>query len=261
MADYVLIRKSRNVLSSILHVVFNLALGVGSIFLTLLTGSWVLGIVLVLISKWRIFAVRPRFWFLNIKSSLVDLIVGASFVLIAYCSGTTLIPVHSILAVCYSLWLIWLKPKSTLEATEVQALVAVFLGSTAATLMAADADAVWLVMTCFVIGYGAARHVLVQTDDHDYGIITVSAGLVAAEIAWLCHNWLIVYPFSATGIIIPQLSIILTVVAFAFGTCYKAALKDKNGELRFSEVGLPVAFSVLIIFIVITWFSQPIFNV
>lgn len=260
MADYALIRKSRNTLSSILHVVFNLVLGVGSIFLTMLTGSWVLGIILVLISKWRIFAVRPRFWFLNIKSSLVDLIVGASFVLIAYCSGTSLLPVHIILAVCYSLWLIWLKPLSSNWATEAQALVAVFLGSVAATLMAADADAIWLVATCFILGYGAARHVLVQTDEKDYGIITLAAGLLFAEIAWACHNWLIVYPFNNTGIIIPQLSIILTVLAFALGNCYQSILHN-SGKLKYSEVGLPIAFSVLIIFIIVVWFSQPIFNV
>ena len=260
MADYVLIRKSRNVLSSVLHIVFNLILGIGSIFLTLLTGSWVLGIILVLISKWRVFAVRPRYWFLNIKSSLVDLIVGSSFVLCAYCSGTSILPVHIILAAGYSLWLIWLKPKSTTLATEMQSLFAVFIGSAAATLMAADADSIWMVLACFVIGFGSARHVLVQTDDHDYGLITLSAGLIAAEIAWLSHNWLIVYPFSGTGIIIPQLSIILTAAAFAFGVCYKAILKG-DGHLKFSEVALPVTFSVLIIFIVVTWFSQPIFNV
>lgn len=260
MTDYALIRKSRNVLSSVLHVLFNLALGTGSIFLTLITGSWVLGIVLVLISKWRIFAVRPRYWFLNIKSSLVDLIVGASFVLIAYCSGTTLLPIHIILAACYSLWLIWLKPLSSNRATEAQALIAIFLGSAATTLIAANADSLWLTLICFIIGYGSARHILIQTDEKDYGIITLSAGLIFAEVAWACHNWLIVYPFNNIGLIIPQLSIILTTLAFAIGSCYKATIKN-SGKLKFSDVAMPVTFSVLIIFIVVTWFSQPIFNV
>ena len=99
MADYILIRKSRNILSTVLHIVLNILLGVGSIFLTTITGSFGLGLLLVLVSKWRIFAVRPRYWLLNIKSSLVDLIVGFSFVLIAYCSGTIVRPIHLILAV------------------------------------------------------------------------------------------------------------------------------------------------------------------
>lgn len=260
MADYALVRKSRNALSTIIHVVFNLVLGAGSIFLTMLTGSWVLGIILVLISKWRVFAVRPRFWFLNIKSSIVDLVVGTSFVLIAYCSGTTLMPIHIMLAIGYSVWLIWLKPLSSHRAAEMQAMFAVFLGSIATTLMAANADAIWMVLACFIIGYGAARHVLIQTDEKDYGILTVTSGLIFAEVAWICHNWLIVYPFSNTGIIVPQLSIILTVLAFGVGNCYQSILRN-DGKLKFSEVGLSVSFSIIIIFIVVTWFSQPIFNV
>ena len=84
MADYVLIRKSRNVISSVLHVFLNILLGVGSVAITIATGSWIIGIILVIISKWRVFAVRPRYWLVNILSSLVDLIVGSSFVFIAY---------------------------------------------------------------------------------------------------------------------------------------------------------------------------------
>ena len=98
MADYSIIRKSRNTLSSFLHVLMNILLGVGSISVTLISGSWILGIILVLISKWRIFAVRPRYWLLNLKSSLVDLIVGASFVVLAYLSGTEILPIHILLA-------------------------------------------------------------------------------------------------------------------------------------------------------------------
>ena len=82
MADYVLIRKSRNMLSSFLHVFLNLVLAIGSIYITFKTTSVVLGLVLVLLSKWRMFAVRPRYWVLNLKSNLVDLIVGCSFVVI-----------------------------------------------------------------------------------------------------------------------------------------------------------------------------------
>ena len=267
MSEYIFIRRSRNALSSFLHVFMNILLGVGSVAITFLTASWVSGIVLVLISKWRIFAVRPRFWLLNIKSNLVDLIVGASFVLIAYCSGTELLPVHIILAGLYTLWLIILKPLSTESATKLQALVAVYLGTTAATLMAASANSIFLVLACFVIGYGASRHVLVQSSEgkEDFTIITLACGLAAAEVAWLCHGWLIVYMFNGgwvgnTGIIIPQLSIIMVLLAFLFGCAYGAIVK-RDGKLKASDILMPAIFSLLIIAIVVIWFSKPIFDV
>ena len=267
MSDFILFRKSRNIASNILHVVLNILLGVGSVILTIITGSWILGIILVILSKWRMFAVRPRYWLLNLKSNLVDLIVGVSFILITYCSGNSEIYfVHYLLAVLYSLWLVVLKPMSTPIAAGVQALTAVFLGTIAATLMSASADSIFLVAACFVIGYGASRHVLVQSDDNDFTIVTLSCGLVSAEIAWLCHSWLIVYKFTNvpvlgnTGIIIPQLSILLTLLAFCFSTVYRSIIKH-DGKLKLADVIMPVIFTIIVAAIIIIWFSKPIFDI
>ncbi|MBQ8992027.1 hypothetical protein IJ103_01060 [Candidatus Saccharibacteria bacterium] len=266
MADYVLIRKSRNVLSSILHVVLNILLGVGSIFLTAITGSYLLGFLLVIVSKWRIFAVRPRYWLLNLKSSLVDLIVGFSFVLIAYCSGPTLpsffehpFHIHYVLALLYTLWLIFLKPLSSSRATIAQSLVAVFLGTTAAVRLSATYDSSILVLSALFIGWAATRHVLVQSDDNNFRLVTFVCGLICAELAWIFHAWLIVYSFGDTGIIIPQLSIILTVFAFAFARVYQSLLKN-DGEPKKDEILVPTIFSVLIIFAIVVFFSNPSFH-
>src|ERR1700729_3396252 len=37
--------------------------------------------VVILLSKWRMFAVRPRFWASNIRANSIDIIVGLSVVL------------------------------------------------------------------------------------------------------------------------------------------------------------------------------------
>ncbi len=260
MADYVLIRRSRNIISSILHVLLNILLGVGSIFITVITGSWILGAFLVLISKWRIFAVRPRYWLVNILSSLVDLSVGISFVLIAFCSGTNWLPIHTILAVGYTLWLLFLKPKSSELAAEIQSLISVFLGSTSLTMLFASSDSVFLTIGCFMVGFIASRHLLVQSDNNEFGLLTYACGLITAEIAWLSSSWLIVYTFGSTGIVVPQLSIILTIVAFVSGRVYKAGIKN-DGVIKFSEVATPLIFSVLLLVVLMIWFSNPIFDV
>ena len=260
MADYILIRKSRNILSSVLHVVLNILLGCGSIAVTVVSGSWILGVILVAISKWRVFAVRPYYWLTNIKSSLVDIIVGVSFVLIAYCSGTTVLPIHIILAVLYTLWLIVLKPRSSETAAEMQSIAAVFLGTTAAVLIAASLNSLVIVIASFIIGYAASRHVLVQSDDNDFALVTRICGLVSAEIAWLCHSWLIVYSFGNTGIIIPQLSIVLAAFSFVFGRIYKSIIKH-DGKLKMDEIVVPVVFGLGVIVMLMVWFSKPIFDV
>lgn len=260
MADFVFIRKSRNALSSMLHVILNIALAVGSIYITWATGSFLIGLLLVFLSKWRMFAVRPRYWEFNLKSNLVDLIVGCSFIFIAYSAGSTILPIHFVTAVLYSLWLVVLKPKSSEVATNLQSLFAMFFGTAALTLMTASTDSIFLVLGCFIIGYASARHVLVQGEDSDYNVVILIAGIISAEIAWLCHNWLIVYSFSGTGIIIPQLSLILTIVAYLFGFIYKS-LSRNDGKIKWAEISMPAVFSMLLIALIVIWFSQPIFNV
>lgn len=260
MADFVILRKSRNALSSFLHVILNIALATASILVTWTTGSPLIGLILVGISKWRMLAVRPRYWELNLKSNLVDLIVGCSFILIAYCSGKTFLPVHILLIALYSIWLVVLKPRSTELATNLQSLLAIFFGSTALTMMSASGNSAYMVVGGFVLGYAAARHILVQGEDKDYNIIILAAGIISAEIAWLCHSWLIVYSFAGTGIIIPQLSIIMVIVAYIFGYVYRSITKN-NGQFKWSEVGMPTIFAILIIAIIVLGFSQPIFNV
>ena len=260
MSDYIFIRKSRNILSTILHVVLNILLGFGSVFITLATSNWIFGIILVLISKWRIFAVRPRYWFLNIKSNLVDLIIGISFVMLAFYAGSSLLPIHLILGALYTVWLIWIKPLSSEKASEIQALIAVFLGTSTAALISANYNSVFMVLISFVVGYGASRHVLVHSSDHDFTLLTLICGLVCAEIAWLCHSWMIIYSFPTIGVIIPQVAIIMTIFAFIFNCTYKAIFK-RSGKLKLPDIALPAIFSILAIAIIILWFSNPVFNV
>ena len=260
MADYIALRKGRNILSSLLHIILNVLLGVGSIAITVITGNWIIGILLVLTSKWRIFAVRPRYWWLNFRSNLVDLIVGASFVLLAFYAGANWLPVHGFLGAFYTVWLVIIKPLSSEWATELQALIAVFLGMSAASVLTGGIDSIWLVFFAFVIGYAASRHVLVQSDDRDFACLTSVCGLVLAEVAWLCHSWLIVYKINSLGIVIPQLAIISTIITFLAIRVYRS-ITNRDGVLRISDVAIPLAFGIATIAIMVIWFSKPIFDI
>ena len=260
MADYIFIRKSRNALSSLLHVILNLLLAVVSIGVTLITGNCIIGIILVIISKWRIFAVNHRYWLLNIRSSLVDFIVGVSFVLLAYAAGTTLLPVHIALMVGYAVWLIFIKPRSSANATIVQAIIAIILGTTAASIFAAITDSLVLVAATFIIGFAATHHVLIQNDDRDATFISLVCGLIFSEISWMSYTWLILYTIGTSGICISQLSLVLAVLAFSFFKI-QAEISKHGNKFRFANVAMPIIFSLLVIVVLVIGFSQPRFNI
>ena len=260
MADYVLARKSRNIASNMVHILLNILLGVGSVLITVLSGSPLLGLLLVLISKWRVFAVRARYFAINLKSNLVDMIVGASVILLAYYAGPSFLPVDFILATFYVVWLIFIKPLSSERALLVQSLIAVFLGISAATILSANLNSIVITALAFLIGYAASRHILVQTSDKDFTLTTLVCGLIFAEITWLCHSWSIIYTFGTTGVRIPQVAIILTIFAFVYNYARQAMIKYQD-DFRFKHILGPVAFGVILVGIIVIFFSKPIFNI
>lgn len=260
MADYVLFRKSRNIATNAVHVFMNILLGIGAVLITVFSGSPLLGVLLVLVSKWRVFAVRSRYLWLNIKSNLVDLIVGLSIVVLSYFAGSTLMPVHFILMTIYIIWLLIVKPMSSETANLVQSLTAVFLGISATTAMSVNFNSLLATVLAFLVGYAASRHVLVQTSEKDFTLTTLVCGLVFAEVAWLCNAWSIVYTFGSTGIRVPQVAIILTIFAFIYNYARQAMVRDPE-TFRFKQIAGPVLFGAALVVIIVLWFSDPIFNI
>ena len=260
MADFVFVRKSRNIASTAVHVFLNILLGLGAVLITVFSGSPLLGILLVLMSKWRIFAVRRRYLWLNIKSNLVDLIVGLSIVILTYFAGSTLMPVDFVLMAIYIIWLLFIKPLSSETATLAQSLIAVFLGISATTIMTASFNSLLAVVLAFLVGYAASRHVLSQTNDKDFTLTTLVCGLVFAEVAFMCSSWAIVYTFGSTGIRIPQVAIILTIFAFIYNYARQAMVRYQE-DFRFKNIAGPVIFGAVLVGIIVLWFSNPIFNI
>lgn len=239
----------------------------GAVLITVFSENPALGIILVLVSKWRVFAVRSRYIWINIKSNLVDLIVGLSIVMLSYYSSTArsfdepldFVYIGIYMAI-YIVWLLFIKPMSSEKATMAQALIAVFLGISASTIMSATLDSIVAVLLAFVIGYAACRHVLVQAGGGVAGLTTLSCGLVFAEIAWLSHSWEIIYSFGDSGIRIPQCAIILTIFAFAYNYARQALLRHRE-DFRFKDIMGPIIFAILLIGVIVIFFSNPAFNI
>lgn len=263
MADFIMLRKGRNALSSATHVILNIALAVISTALTVISGYWIFGVLLVLLSKWRIVAVRPRYWWVNLKANLVDLTVGISLALLVYIAGTDngLNIWHILLTIIYAAWLVIIKPRSDSVWTEVQALFAIFFGTFVTAIMTAQLDPIFGVIISFIIGYGASRHVLMQGDDRDFTLVTFICGLLMSEMSWIFYHWCIVYRLSEdTTFVIPQLPIAASVIFFMIARGYKSALHH-DGKIRATDIIAPALFSAIVLFVMIFFFSEASFDI
>ena len=262
MADYVLLRKGRNKLSTITHIFLNIALAVITTALIVISGNWIFGVLLVLLSKWRIVAVRPRYWWINLKANLVDLIVGVSLALLTFMAGVDSLNVwHIILTVIYAGWLVVVKPRSEPIMTEMQSLFALFFGTFASALITSQLDPIVGGLVGFVIGYGASRHVLIQSDDRDYNLTTFVCGLIVAEMSWIFYHWSIVYRLGeGATLAIPQLPIVSAILFFLFVRGYKSASRH-DGKIRADDILIPAIFSVSIILVMLFFFSVASFDI
>lgn len=262
MADFIALRKGRNALSTVLHISLNIALAVISTALTVISGSWIFGVMLVLLSKWRVIAVRPRYWWINIKANLVDFVVGVSLVFLVYAVGREGWNIwHTLLTLIYTVWLIFIKPRSEALMTEVQAMFALFFGTFATAIMTAQFDPLLGVLFSFIIGYGASRHVLIQSDDHDFTLTTFICGLMVAELSWIFYYRTIAYSFGEDVIFaIPQLPIVVCTLFFLFARGYKSALRH-DGKIRADDVIAPAIFSVSLMFVMVFFYSMAGYNV
>ena len=246
--------KRRSLLSEVAYIALNVALA-GAILAVLLTTESVLAAIgLVLLSKWRVFAVRSRYWLANIKANLVDTIVGISMVvLIAAASGA--LAAQIVLTLLYIGWLLIIKPRGKRVYVATQAFAAVFLGITALMTVSYNWPSSVVVLGMWLIGYASARHILSSYEEAHSSFYSLVVALVYAELGWLAYHWTFAYDVALFGALkIPQIALIMLGMAFLTDRIY--ASYRKHDHIRSADVLLPSLLTVSIILILLLFFNR-----
>lgn len=115
-----------------------------------------LALLVILLSKWRMFAVRPRFWPANIRANAVDIIVSVSLLIFMIHSEGQLPQI--LWATAYIVWLLVVKPASSALMVSLQAMIGLLFGLTALFLNWGDGALYGLVLSTAMICYLVARH-------------------------------------------------------------------------------------------------------
>ncbi len=249
-------RKHGSLVSEVVYVLLNVGLAAAVLALVYLFPSLpILAYLLVILSKWRVLSVRPRFWWDNFQANFLDLLLGVSVVTMLS-SAREVFVLQLAIAGLYALWLVVLKPMTSRLAVQTQAAVTQFVAITA-LLSTAYAWSSWgVVLGMWVIGYISARHVLVAYEEDDVTFLSLVWGLIVAELGWVAYHWTFAYTFGAADSIfkIPQIAIIITVMAYLVASGY--SVYKTKGKLKFNDVIWPSLFVLGIIVIMLL----PFFN-
>ncbi len=248
--------RRKNFVSEVLHVVLNMALA-AAVFALVASGSIALAFALVIVSKWRILAVRPRYWWANIQANIVDLAASLGIVVLMYTAGRLSISfeLQVVLAVLYAIWLIVVKPRSGRRWVAAQAAISLFLGTWALLAVGYLLPLTVVVAGMYVIGYGAARHVVAAYSESQPILVAMVFGLLVAEIGWVEYHWTVGYGTDLMGDFkVAQGAIIIMMVGFLAERLY--ALHESGREITKAEVAIPVVFTLLIITVLAGIFSS-----
>lgn len=263
--EFLRAHKRRSLLSEIIYILLNIGLAIAILMFVWATGTPWLALLLVLLSKWRVLAVRPRYWFTHIESNMVDIIVGISTVILLYLVNQSAIQhgviFQLIIAALYACWLLLLKPRAKRSAIALQASVAVTVGTIALASVSYEWPSFLVVLLIWVIGYSSARHVLAAYSETDVRILSLVWAFILAEIGWLTYHWTIAYPFIfAPTLKIPQMTIIVLCLSFLAERTY--ASYHKHGAVKQSDIILPLLFTIgLLLALLVTKLNQAAIGV
>ncbi|OVE79117.1 hypothetical protein BVY00_01250 [bacterium G20] len=209
-----------------------------------------IAIALVLISKWRIVAVRPRYWLANIVANGVDILVGVSLVM--FMSNTSVTWWQLFWMVSYIGWLTWLKPRSDVLSVSAQAMIGQLLGLAVLYLKFGDSSLPALVAGTWAVTYLAARHFLTSFEEPHTALLAHVWAFFSASLAFILGHWLLFYGTVA------QIIVFLTVIGYCLAALYYLDAAERlTPSLQRQMLGIMAAI-LLIVIVLSDWTGSTV---
>jgi hypothetical protein len=101
----------------------------------------------------------------------------------------------------------------------------------------------------WLAAFGPVYAVLYRRGERAAGVMAATWGVVAVEIAWVLELWLFTYTSSGGYLLVPQPALILSALAYCFGSIY---LSQRQGSLSRGRLTEYLLIGLILIAIVIT---------
>jgi len=232
--------KPKKGFANIFHVGLNIVLPF-LVFILVRISFVPLAMGLVIAAKWRMFAVKPRYWPANVRANAIDIIVGLSFV-------TFMVHAPSqawqfVWAIIYAVWLVVVKPRSAPLWVMIQAMAGQLLGLMAVYITWGRAPLAWLIIVTWGICYLAARHFLTCFDEPLTSMLSHIWGYFAAALTWVLGHWLLYYG------VVAMPTLLLSIIGFGLAVLYYLEVNDRLSVLVRRQIVLIMTTIVLVLII------------
>jgi hypothetical protein len=244
--------KNRNWFIEIFHWLLNLAL-TAAVFAAVVifpATPWP-ALALVLLAKWRIFAVRPRYWWTNLIANLPDLLLGWGLATLMWWSGSFWVQIA--LSVFYLIWLVYIKPQHRHIWVLIQAGLAQFVAFNALFTVGYLLPIWVIVPIAFIIGFAVARQVLGLHEESAKTMLSTVWGIITALLSFAAWHWTVAYQI-VPSLQIAQMTIIITVLGFITERAYDSFARN-DGTVKWSDLQWPAIFAGAVLVVVLFVFG------
>jgi len=242
--------KPKNGFANLVHIGLNALLPALIYILVQIEELWPLAISLVFLSKWRMLAVRPRYWAANIRANAIDIMVGVSTVIFMISTFSSKWQV--IWALVYVAWLVILKPGTSTIFISLQAAIAQLTSLMALFLISGELPLYVLVISSWLICYLSARHFFTSFDEPYTQLYSHLWAYFAAALVWVLGHWLLFYN------VLAQPTLFLTVIGYSLASMYYLDNVDRLSSAWRKQFILIVVAIVAILLIFSDWGDKAI---
>ncbi len=235
--------------SHFLHIVFVALLPLVVFGLVRLNLDMV-ALAVIVLGKWRMFAVKPRHWMPHIRTNAVDIIVGLG--LLACMVSASNILWQLLWLALYEVWVLFIKPKSSLLMVSAQAMVAQVLGSVSMFLVLESSPLAVYVVLYGAIAYFTARHFLGSFDEPHSHILASQWAFFASALMWVLGHWLLFFGPVA------QVAILLSTIGCSVWGLYYLHETDRLTKLIQRQIMVATVTVILVVIIFADWGDKAI---
>lgn len=204
----------------------------------------------VLLSKWRMLAVRPRHWPANIRANSIDIIVGLS--LVSFIAQAPSQAWQLVWALSYGLWLTLIKPRSTVLWNTIQAGTGQLIGLGAIYAVWGRSSLLLLVLVSWAVCYLSARHFFSSFDEPLSSLMSHVWGYFGAALTWVLGHWLLYYGF------LSQPTLIISLLAFGGAALYYLETNDRLSTFVRREIVLIMSAVMIVIILFSDWSDKAV---
>lgn len=209
-----------------------------------------IAVLLIILSKWRMFAVKPRHWLANIRTNSVDIIIGLSVIIFMVHSVSQFAQLLWMIA--YIIWLLVIKRQSGILGVSLQAFIGQLAGLVAVFLHWGEAKSGLLMLLAWVVCYSASRHFLTSFEEPYSRFLSYVWAYFAASLTWTLSHWLLFYG------VIAQPALLLAVISLGLGCMYYLQEVDKLSVLLRRQLIFVMISIVTIVLIFSDWGNKVV---